>query len=71
VSEVVQIGQSLDAVVQTFDKEKRRIGLSLKAQPFEAEDFDASYQPAEEARTTLGDLMPEGLRSKGSASEEG
>ena len=66
VESVVSIGQSVKVTVLNIDEKKRRIGLSLIAEPFEpqAEDDAAAINKAEaqNSRATIADIFPEKLK---------
>jgi len=65
VTDVVQIGDHVRATVVNMDAAKRRLGLSLTAQPFTPE-ADASAKASEtlneSSNATLADILPSALR---------
>lgn len=63
VESVVSTGQAVKVTVINIDEKKRRIGLSLTAEPFEpqAEDDAAAINKAEaqNSRATIADIFPQ------------
>ncbi len=64
VTDVVQIGDRVKATVVSMDASKRRLGLSLTAQPFTPESeapVQASETLNESSNATLADILPSSL----------
>ncbi len=66
VSDVVSVGDKVKVTVVTIDAAKRRLGLSMTAQPFEADETDYNNEPPksvhEKTNATLADILPDGLK---------
>ena len=65
VTDVVNIGDRVRATVVTLDAVRRRLGLSLTAQPFSADDdLDQPAPDAvhESSNVTLADILPSSLK---------
>ncbi|MDX9723341.1 MAG: 30S ribosomal protein S1 [Myxococcota bacterium] len=69
VGDKLEVGQKLEAMVLSFDRAKRRIGLTIRADhmaaPPEPEPEEAlAQEPEADPRATLGDILPESLKKK-------
>ena len=67
VKDIVQVGQEVSARVVKIDREERRIGLSMKAANYDAEELAAEVAAYDRLRkdqelTSLGDLFDEAAK---------
>ena len=63
VGSVVKVGQKVEVTVVSLDVPKRRIGLSLIAEPFDPIEAPAEEEAAhEETHATMADIVPESLK---------
>ena len=63
VGSVVKVGQKVEVTVVSLDVPKRRIGLSLIAEPFDPVEETAGDEAAqEETHATMADIFPEQLK---------
>ena len=64
IGSILKVGQTVTVTVISIDDEKRRIGLSLIAEPFEP-DADTSSVPSEDSESEhakLADILPDELK---------
>ncbi|MBO4350480.1 MAG: S1 RNA-binding domain-containing protein [Proteobacteria bacterium] len=65
VGSVVKVGQKVEVTVVSLDVKRRRIGLSLIAEPFESVEDAPEDNPVEDessSRATMADIFPESLK---------
>lgn len=65
VGSVVKVGQKVEVTVVSLDVSRRRIGLSLIAEPFEPVDDAAEAENSslnESSHATMADIFPESLK---------
>ncbi len=68
VGSVVKVGQTVQVTVINIDENRRRIGLSMIAEPFEpnlrddSDSSDNNENTDSQSRPTLGDIFPENLK---------
>ncbi len=59
VESVLKVGQRVQATVISIDEKKRRIGLSLTAEPFDAEiDEEETESAPDDSTAKIGDIFP-------------
>lgn len=72
VTEVVNVGDKVEVTVINIDIPRRRIGLSMTAEPFDVSESESNEQAQDEdneensqsSRATLADVLPKGLLHK-------
>ena len=67
IDAILKVGQTVTVTVINIDEARRRIGLSMIAEPFEPESADsdsAHNSDNSEGKATLADIMPEELKNK-------
>ncbi len=64
VESVVHVGQNVTVTVIGIDEERRRINLSLIAEPFEPDNSDAVEVDESTSMPTIADILPDELKTK-------
>lgn len=64
VESVVHVGQTVQVTVIGIDEERRRINLSLIAEPFDPEASSEIPAEPDEAKPTIADIIPDELKPK-------
>ena len=63
IGSILKVGQNVTVTVISIDEDKRRIGLSLIADPFEPEEELSSQNDSESSeQAKLGDIIPDELK---------
>ena len=64
VESVVHVGQTVTVTVIGIDEGRRRINLSLIAEPFEPDNADVSVLDESASMPTIADILPDAIKAK-------